>query len=59
MATIRPNRVKQKLAAGQTVLSVGGIDSPQSGRPDGAHRASMRSGSRASTGRSTSATSPI
>ena len=28
MATIRPNRVKQKLAAGQTVLSVGGIDSP-------------------------------
>jgi 4-hydroxy-2-oxoheptanedioate aldolase len=28
VATIRPNRVKQKLAAGQTVLSVGGIDSP-------------------------------
>ena len=28
MATIRANRVKQKLAAGQTVLSVGGIDSP-------------------------------
>ncbi len=28
MATIRPNRVKQKLAAGQSVLSVSGIDSP-------------------------------
>lgn len=28
MAAIRANRVKQKLAAGQTVLSVGGIDSP-------------------------------
>ena len=28
MATIRPNRVKQKLAAGQTVVSVSGIDSP-------------------------------
>lgn len=28
MGTIRPNKVKQKLAAGQTVLSVGGIDSP-------------------------------
>ena len=28
MATIRPNRVKQKLAAGQSVLAVGGIDSP-------------------------------
>jgi 2-keto-3-deoxy-L-rhamnonate aldolase RhmA len=28
MARIRANRVKQKLAAGQTVLSVGGIDSP-------------------------------
>jgi 4-hydroxy-2-oxoheptanedioate aldolase len=28
MATIRPNKVKQKLAAGQTVLSLGGIDSP-------------------------------
>jgi 2-keto-3-deoxy-L-rhamnonate aldolase RhmA len=28
MGRIRPNRVKQKLAAGQTVLSVGGIDSP-------------------------------
>lgn len=27
MATIRPNRVKQKLAAGQTVVSVSGIDS--------------------------------
>ncbi|MEM7025436.1 MAG: aldolase/citrate lyase family protein [Pseudomonadota bacterium] len=28
MATIRPNRVKQKLAAGQRVLSLGGADSP-------------------------------
>jgi 4-hydroxy-2-oxoheptanedioate aldolase len=28
MGTIRPNKVKQKLAAGQTVLSLGGIDSP-------------------------------
>jgi 4-hydroxy-2-oxoheptanedioate aldolase len=28
MATIRPNRVKQKLAAGEAVLSVAGIDSP-------------------------------
>jgi 4-hydroxy-2-oxoheptanedioate aldolase len=27
MATIRPNRVKQKLAAGQTVLAISGIDS--------------------------------
>jgi 2-keto-3-deoxy-L-rhamnonate aldolase RhmA len=29
MARIRANRVKEKLAAGQTVLSVGGIDSPE------------------------------
>lgn len=28
MGTIRPNKVKQKLAAGQTVLSLGGIDTP-------------------------------
>ena len=28
MATIRPNKVKQKLAAGQTVISLAGIDSP-------------------------------
>jgi 4-hydroxy-2-oxoheptanedioate aldolase len=28
MAAIRPNNVKQKLAAGQTVLSLGGIDTP-------------------------------
>jgi 4-hydroxy-2-oxoheptanedioate aldolase len=28
MATIRPNKVKQKLAAGETVVSLGGIDSP-------------------------------
>jgi 4-hydroxy-2-oxoheptanedioate aldolase len=28
MGGIRPNKVKQKLAAGQTVLSLGGIDSP-------------------------------
>ena len=28
MSGMRPNRVKQKLAAGQTVLSVSGIDSP-------------------------------
>ena len=28
MSGMRPNRVKQKLAAGESVLSVGGIDSP-------------------------------
>jgi 2-keto-3-deoxy-L-rhamnonate aldolase RhmA len=28
MGQIRPNRVKQKLAAGQTVVSLGGVDSP-------------------------------
>lgn len=28
MATIRPNKVKQKLAAGETVISLGGIDTP-------------------------------
>ena len=28
MATIRPNRVKQKLAAGETVISLAGVDSP-------------------------------
>jgi 4-hydroxy-2-oxoheptanedioate aldolase len=28
MGTIRPNRVKQKLAAGETVVSVAGLDSP-------------------------------
>lgn len=28
MATIRPNRVKQKLAAGEAVLSVSGLDTP-------------------------------
>jgi hypothetical protein len=28
MAKIRPNRVKQKLAAGEVVLSVSGLDTP-------------------------------
>lgn len=28
MGTIRPNKVKQKLAAGQTVISLAGVDSP-------------------------------
>ena len=29
MGTIRPNKVKQKLAAGETVLSLGGMDTPE------------------------------
>jgi hypothetical protein len=29
MGTIRPNRVKQKLAAGQTAVCLSGIDSPE------------------------------
>jgi 2-keto-3-deoxy-L-rhamnonate aldolase RhmA len=28
MGSIRPNKVKQKLAAGETVISLGGVDSP-------------------------------
>jgi len=56
MGSIRPNRVKQKLVAGETVISLGGIDSPD--LIDQIGPAPMRSGSRPSTGPSTSAASP-
>ena len=57
MSGMRPNRVKQKLAAGEPVLSVGGIDSPDLSTCS-VPPASTRSGSRPSTGPSTSAASP-
>ena len=57
MSGMRPNRVKQKLAAGEPVLSVGGIDSPDLVDllgPTGLDAVWLRP----STGRSTSAASP-